>query len=43
MVSNFEILSYVKDNNIDEYLKINHIDLIVDWPAYINKYISKIP
>ena len=40
--ANFEILSYVKDNNIDEYLKINQdIDLIIDWPVYINKYISK--
>jgi hypothetical protein len=40
--ANFEILSYIKNNNIDEYLRKNKdIDLIIDWPVYINKYISK--
>ena len=40
--ANLEILNYIKNDNIDEYLKKNQdIDLIIDWPSYINKYISK--
>ena len=38
---NFEVLPHVKSGNIDLYLKEHHqINVIVDWPDYIERYIS---
>ncbi len=39
--ANFKIINSIKNNNIDDYLITNKdIDFIIDWPSYINKYIS---
>jgi hypothetical protein len=39
---NFDVLPYVKMGNVDEYLRKNEqIKVIIDWPDYINKFISQ--
>jgi len=38
---NFEVLPYIKQGNIDAYLQKNEqIKVIIDWPGYIEKFIS---